>query len=869
MTNDDLGALKHELSNTYKVTMSAGTMSGHAGSNGFKSGPRFWSRFPRGGIINPSSMRKALFDFLGMLVLAFDAILVPYVLAWQPAQTPWLMVASWITSTFWSVDLVLCFFTGFYQGGDLQVSLPTICRHYLITWFLPDVLALVSDWGSMVMMLVNSSSDNIAGVKAFRLAKLGRAIRIISFLRVVRKVRMFDELLQRDSSGTLPIVFEVLKLFLGILWLNHLTACVWYWIGTSSSIGTWTDEALSVAERDRNDASYAYFTSLHWSLSQITPGSMEVHPVNTSERQFNVVVLCLGLIFVSSLTSKMSANMVRLQTTHDAKTKHIRTLRSFLHQCNVAPDIAVRIQKHALKRLMQKQRLTLDEVEAMKFVSPMLRATLLRELFVPHLQCHPLLLTSSILSTGVMDKLCSIVQTVWTVAGETLFVPSAQAKQAWLLVAGALQYTQVPESSPVLAETVVAVAESAWICEVAWWCHWTHVGVMESSDACELVSVPAEGFIAALAWHRVVREFSRAYAEQFHERVTSAAPPWADWPTDLRIPFTDFDELVVSMVPSIRTIAGQAALRHIAGKMGGFAAFPVTTLKNFEQLETELHAGKSLTLLTGSGAIERVVLVVVLRIVDNAGKVLVRLGKCGEGGAVQPQFQLPASKPQKDEPLEDAVQRILENELTPLAGCLQLQHVEYQPQQKKSHRVGVPTKYLRMVQHACLDRSSQLPMPETELKVGGKGIRESKQSLSQVFDFVSTGGWNRRSWQHYVEEWSANAFTMHHAKDRPQRYAYVWLTPENEARFSGPLADATLRAQVAAIDHTSLPVLPVQQHNFDGRGVKFGEMLMEEGIMQFGEMPMEEGAIEYAFGECLFQVDASNLDGTSLRWMTC
>merc|ERR1711990_938923 len=100
------------------------------------------------------------------------------------------------------------------------------------------------------------------------------------------------------------MVQNVLALFL----IGHFFACVWFWIGhrdkdsEASWVITYGLDIAGFAER--------YMVSIHWSLTQFTPGGMPVQPQNMGERACCVGVLafalCILSTFVSSITTSMS-----------------------------------------------------------------------------------------------------------------------------------------------------------------------------------------------------------------------------------------------------------------------------------------------------------------------------------------------------------------------------------------------------------------------------------------------------------------------------------------------------------------------------------------------------------------------------------
>merc|ERR1712061_341712 len=93
---------------------------------------------------------------------------------------------------------------------------------------------------------------------------------------------------------------------------NHLIACAWYAIGTideDTTVDTW----VKANELEGTSILYRYTTSLHWSLTQFTPASMEVYPENGKERLFTVSVITIAMVTFSSFVSAITNAMTQLR----------------------------------------------------------------------------------------------------------------------------------------------------------------------------------------------------------------------------------------------------------------------------------------------------------------------------------------------------------------------------------------------------------------------------------------------------------------------------------------------------------------------------------------------------------------------------
>merc|ERR1719389_418202 len=63
---------------------------------------------------------------------------------------------------------------------------------------------------------------------------------------------------------------------------------------------------------------YHYLTALHWALAQVSPGNIDIMPMNWAERVMNITVLCMTLIVFSSFISSMTVLFTRLLSLNSA-----------------------------------------------------------------------------------------------------------------------------------------------------------------------------------------------------------------------------------------------------------------------------------------------------------------------------------------------------------------------------------------------------------------------------------------------------------------------------------------------------------------------------------------------------------------------
>jgi len=269
-----------------------------------------------------------------------------------------------------------------------------------------------------------------------------------------------------------------------------------------------------------------YTLSLHWSLSQFTPASMEVFPQNLTERVFNVVVILFAMVSFSSFVSSITSGMTRLGALKNEKVKQHYLLRRYLTEQHISYELTARITRYiSLVAAAHQKAIHANKVEMLSLLTGPLRLELQHEIFFPSLQMHPLLERyGQVCKDGIQDLCASALKKVLCAKGECIFRSGMEASGMYFVVNGALRYRNVSLESGVL------LRRGQWLSEAVLWMPWLHMGtaraVLESEmavlDACKFVSI---------TWRhpdafRMCKEHAEQYLEQLRrsETVLDIAP---------------------------------------------------------------------------------------------------------------------------------------------------------------------------------------------------------------------------------------------------------------------------------------------------------------------------------------------------------
>ena len=211
--------------------------------------------------------------------------------------------------------------------------------------------------------------------------------------------------------------------------MSHIFACLFYYVGESSKehnshnwIETLADDRLA----------FQYLTSLHWSLTQFTPASTNVHPMNTEERLFNVSVVICGLLIFSGLVSSITNSLMRLQQLEDERTRQFWLLNRFLRQRVVPTMLAARISGY-IQHLVGRRGNHVQEssVTVLDLLTDGLKSELQYAITVRHVEEHVLFAFVNSVTNATIHRLWLAMQELFLASEEFLFYQDESACCQW------------------------------------------------------------------------------------------------------------------------------------------------------------------------------------------------------------------------------------------------------------------------------------------------------------------------------------------------------------------------------------------------------------------------------------------------------
>jgi len=202
-------------------------------------GTRTW-KGKRSMTLHPNSLFRAVVDFASLVMLGYDMMVIPVVLAWDKQHVV-LDHLAWMSTIFWTLDIFLSSITGYYRKGELEMRSRKVFKHYLKKWFPIDSVVIVVDWLQVVLFYSGASASELGAFEVpVRAMKLGRFLRLISVLRMLQLSYRVEMLIDRFLSDTTRMIGLVTQITLLVMWVSHVAACIWYSMG----VGGRSDAAI-------------------------------------------------------------------------------------------------------------------------------------------------------------------------------------------------------------------------------------------------------------------------------------------------------------------------------------------------------------------------------------------------------------------------------------------------------------------------------------------------------------------------------------------------------------------------------------------------------------------------------------------------
>lgn len=466
-------------------------------------------------VFRPSAIQRMTWDVLSLMAITYDMLTLPLtVFDFDTSKGAWLM--SLITTSFWTVDILLNFFVGYHKlDGRIELRPSRIARRYLKTWFVPDVTIVTVDWWLFDI-------DDMSAVDVARLGKslrITRVVRLLRIIRIVKFMRLFEELSDFIFSGTLLLTLNIVRLLAGLGVISHFLACAWYAMATIIS-ATSTNWVTAYFDQNEDDGTmlYRYVLSYHWIMGQFTPAPVNIHPSNALERIFAIAVLFVGFVMFSSFLGSVTSHITTARQVVFDRLRSDSLVRQFLLDNRVSLDLGNQITVFQKEHRRKKTRVIETDVKMLKHLPESLLTELRYEIFSRKLQPHPFFSLVDRHDRSTIAEICHNAATEKVYAKhDEPFSFRAEAQSMLIVTSGSCIYfpwRMVKKQQP--------VKEDQWVCEAALWVRWNYKGLLVAQSSCCLLEIDSMLFRGGVARRMYAMTLMRQYALIFHQTLRTA-----------------------------------------------------------------------------------------------------------------------------------------------------------------------------------------------------------------------------------------------------------------------------------------------------------------------------------------------------------
>ena len=376
-------------------------------------------------ILLPKSDNKIRWDlFIGVLIL-FSVIVIPVQIGFGVKSKGGLAAFDLTVDIFFVLDMLVSLRTCYYKDEiDAYVVIPRrIYKHYFMTWFWIDFFSV---------MPFEAIMEGVSGADAsiFSTLKLLKVIRLMRLLKLARlaKLRQYIARLE-DSLGINPATFELLKMMLEVIFIGHLTACIYWYLSVTLSDRAWFDK-MDLREAPLIDR---YVASVYWTFTTLsTVGYGDIVPVDTEGRLVTIVVMILGATVFGYIVANVSSLMGSLDVTSTRMNERIAEVTEYLIEKNASGPLSEAILKHI--RYMFTQSSAFDE----RAILARLPLHLSRKMiFFQHAETlSKIAIFKYIQSRGVILYLFRLMTPVFYDAMQYICIEGSMAHEVTFLVSG-------------------------------------------------------------------------------------------------------------------------------------------------------------------------------------------------------------------------------------------------------------------------------------------------------------------------------------------------------------------------------------------------------------------------------------------------
>eukprot|EP00500_Bicosoecida_sp_ms1_P000700 CAMPEP_0203808006 /NCGR_PEP_ID=MMETSP0115-20131106/1370_1 /ASSEMBLY_ACC=CAM_ASM_000227 /TAXON_ID=33651 /ORGANISM="Bicosoecid sp, Strain ms1" /LENGTH=879 /DNA_ID=CAMNT_0050716689 /DNA_START=358 /DNA_END=2994 /DNA_ORIENTATION=- len=293
-------------------------------------------------VVNPSSSFMKYWDIWVVTLLVYTAFLTPFEIAFLETQLNALFFFNRLVDLSFLCDMIINFMMPFYDVDKQQwiTSSWAIAKHYLMRWFVLDVLSILP----IDTVVFFSASDTAADdATQFRFLRIIRLLRLMKLLRVFRASRILNRwksVLGISNSG-----LSLSKFGMAATFVAHWSACLW---ALAPSVDSADTSWMVAANVDPNaGAADIYAACLYWSVMTLTTiGYGDIAPQTTLERMVAILCMLTGGSIYAYIIGAVCGIVSNIDKATSSYLQALDNLNRYMAEIKLPNDLRLQLREY-------------------------------------------------------------------------------------------------------------------------------------------------------------------------------------------------------------------------------------------------------------------------------------------------------------------------------------------------------------------------------------------------------------------------------------------------------------------------------------------------------------------------------------------
>lgn len=474
-------------------------------------------------LFHPYSPLRHGWVILYVMFVIYDLCVVPVEFGFDFQRPTFMAAIQLIENCFWSLDIVLTFFTGMINNfGRIEMQFNVVAVKYLKSWFLFDLLLVLLDW--TVFVLADGGHSSASLWRTARIIRLTRVVRLFHFLSLIHLLRDIAARFQ-ITAGFVNLYRMFVSSILRLIFVTHIAACLWHFVGYQFEDG-W------VNRYDLNDtpAGWRYAFSLHWTINRL-------HGLSTASlmggNAYELAVDSL-LVFGSIMVATVFMSQVNAAAVAWTVLWRDNRLRGVAHRFTWRHTLSEETHERIMKFLQASHSGGAHEVLEDEFLlidklPVQLQRDVLYQVHSPVLRRQLFFERIFALNPRALRHLCAhaLVNSA-VVHREMVFAQGDVCDSVLFVRSGLLLYEMVSSERHTFAERkwsspseisgqfdYHSLGTKSSICEIVLWVAWEHTGSLRADEDSMLIMLSANKFCTIIEEHVDAYKHACLYAKRF------------------------------------------------------------------------------------------------------------------------------------------------------------------------------------------------------------------------------------------------------------------------------------------------------------------------------------------------------------------